>query len=94
MIQTKEDALLSEITDNAQQLKNMIQSMVDGRKQLRASHSDQLDDYERKMCAFLWSCRPLLSTATMARMVGWSRQTLYSKWEKYGYIVDDQSPTK
>jgi DNA-binding NtrC family response regulator len=94
MIQTKEDELLSEINDNAQQLKNMIQGLVEGRKKLKSSHSDELEDYEKKMVNFFWQCRDLLSTATMARMAGWSRQTLYSKWEKYGYVVDDQTQSK
>ncbi len=84
-----EDELFTDIGDNVQRLKDMIVEWVDGKKELKELHRTQIDEYESKMLAFLWRCRKLLSTATISRMVGMSRQTLYEKWQKHGYDVNE-----
>lgn len=86
-----EDELFTDINDNVQRLQERIQFMVDGRRELKSTHSTELDEYEGVMLAFLWRCRTVLSTAKMARMIGLSRQALYTKWRKYGYNPTDES---
>lgn len=84
-----EDELFADIGDNVQRLKDQINSWVDGKKELKELHRVQIDEYEGKMLGFLWKCRKLLSTATISRMVGMSRQTLYEKWQKHGFDVNE-----
>ena len=84
-----EEELFVDIGDNVQRLQTMIDNWVDGKKQLKEKHKSELEDYERGMLSFLWRCRKLLSTATLARRVAMSRQTLYAKWEQYGFDIND-----
>lgn len=84
-----EEKLFVDIGDNVQRLTGMIDSWVEGKKELKEKHKTELDTYERGMLSFLWRCRKLLSTATLARKVGMSRQTLYAKWEQYGFDIKD-----
>ncbi len=84
-----EEELFVDIGDNVQRLNAMIDEWVDGKRKLKEEHKTQLDEYERGMLSFLWRCRKLLSTATLSRKVGMSRQTLYEKWTRYGYDTSD-----
>lgn len=85
-----EDELFEEIGDNVNRLQSMIQFWVDGKKELKSNQRQELEEYEAEMLSFLWRCRGLLTVAKLARMVGLSRQTLYEKWQRYGYAVDDE----
>jgi DNA-binding NtrC family response regulator len=40
---------------------------------------------ERVIMDILWRYRGIISVTEMANRLGWSRQTIYNKWEKYGY---------
>lgn len=84
-----EEELFIDIGDNVQRLNTMIDSWVVGKRDLKEKHKSELDDYERGMLSFLWKCRKLLSIAMISRKVGMSRQTLYEKWAKYGFDIND-----
>lgn len=85
----QDSALFDDIGESAEKLKERINFWVTGKQDLRGRHKDEIEEYEREMFAFLWRCRPLLSTAKIARMVNMSRQNLYERWRKYGFEVDD-----
>jgi len=84
-----DDELFTDIDENDQRLKTTIETWVEGKKKLKEGHREELDEYEGRMFAFLWRCRPILSTATLSRLVGMSRQTLYEKWQKHGFDVNE-----
>lgn len=84
-----EEDLFTDIGDNVLHLKSMIAEWVEGKRELKEQQKQQLEEYESKMLSFLWRCRKLLSTATISRMVGMSRQTLYEKWQKHGFDVNE-----
>jgi len=86
-----EEEIFDRLSSNAQELKSVISSMVEGRKVLKESHRETLEDYDRRMLSFLWRCRPLLSTVVIARMVGLSRQRLYEKWQKFGFDTNEDA---
>lgn len=85
---TEED-LFTDIGDNVQRLNVMLDEWVEGKRKLKEEHKNELDEFERGMLSFLWRCRKLLSTSTLSRKVGMSRQTLYEKWERYGFDIND-----
>jgi DNA-binding NtrC family response regulator len=84
-----EEELFVDIGDNVQRLNSMLDEWVEGKRKLKEEHKNELDEFERGMLAFLWRCRKLLSTSTLSRKVGMSRQTLYEKWERYGFDIND-----
>lgn len=79
-----EDRLLEDLSNDAQRLQDLIRSWSEGKKQLKTKQRKEYLTYEQDMLTFLWRCKPLLSSAKMARMIGWSRQRLYEKWKSYG----------
>jgi DNA-binding NtrC family response regulator len=85
-----EDDLFESINGNAKLLEERIQSLVAEKRSLKYQHNNEVESLEAKIFSFLWRCRPYMTTAKIARMVGLSRQGLYSKWSKYGYTPDDQ----
>lgn len=86
-----DDEIFVRLSSNAQELKDIIGSMVSSRKVLKESHRAELELYDREMLTFLWQCRPLLSTVVIARMIGLSRQRLYEKWTKFGFDTSDDA---
>lgn len=81
--------IFKDIGDDVNRLKEQINQLVKGKQDLKLSHRSELEDYEREMLTFLWRCRTFLSTATLARMIGISRQRLYEKWNQYGFDTTD-----
>jgi DNA-binding NtrC family response regulator len=77
--------VFKDIGRNVDQLREEINQLVRGRQELKQAHRSELDEYERQMLTFLWRCRTYLSTATIARMIGLSRQRLYEKWNQHGF---------
>lgn len=84
-----ESDIFSEIGQSVDRLKAQIERLVEGRRDLKLSQRAELEEYERQMLTFLWRCRTFLSTATMARMIGMSRQMLYEKWNRHGFDTID-----
>ena len=80
-----ESDIFKDIGQNVDRLRSQIEQLVEGRRDLKKSQRAELEAYERNMLTFLWRCRTFLSTATMARMIGMSRQMLYEKWNHHGF---------
>lgn len=83
------DDIFKDIGQNVDRLKDAIHQLVKGKQDLKVTHKSELEEYERGMLTFLWRCRTFLSTATIARMIGMSRQRLYEKWRQHGFDTTD-----
>lgn len=80
-----EDDIFKDIGQNVDRLKLKIGEFVKGKQDLKLAQKSELAEYEKNMLTFLWRCRTFLSTATIARMIGISRQSLYEKWSQHGF---------
>lgn len=89
MLNTPESDIFRDIGQNVDRLRKQIDQLVEGRRDLKKAQKAALEEYEREMLTFLWRCRTFLSTATMARMIGMSRQMLYEKWNHHGFDTTD-----
>lgn len=85
-----EPEIFTRLSADAQLLKDSIDELVEQRKSLKEKHRSELEDYDKQMLAFLWRCRPLLTTVVIARMIGLSRQRLYEKWAKFGFDTSEE----
>lgn len=86
---TEESDIFKDIGQNVDRLKIAIGKLVDGKRALKLEHKAELEAYELNMLTFLWRCRTFLSTATIARMIGMSRQGLYEKWSQHGFDTSE-----
>lgn len=84
-----EERIFRDMDDNLDRLMIQIQQLVEGKNKLRARHKAEIEAYEHRMFSFLWQARTWVKTTTLARAVGISRQMLYTKWTRFGFIVED-----
>lgn len=63
----------------------VIELLQDHRQQLAVTN-----DIERQVLTVLWNLRGTVKIDNMLNWTGWSKQTLYNKWKKYGMKVDDE----
>ena len=53
--------------------------------------SDQANESERSVVEHLWNLRGKVPVDAMGQATGWSRQTIYNKWNKHGFKSKSRS---
>lgn len=73
---------------------NMLNEPQDRVNCLMQKHRDQVNlvsDVELLLMQALWDLRGTVKVDDMLRWTGWSKQTLYNKWSKYGLKENNEN---
>lgn len=65
-----------------ERFRHVIEGMVSRLAQGNAT----VGESEKTLVQALWDNRGTFTVAEMSEFSGWSRQTIYNKWYKYGYM--------
>lgn len=55
----------------------------------KTDHENGIRDNEQELMEYLFALRGKVTVDIMADWTGWSRQTLYNKWKKFGLDPED-----
>lgn len=81
---------MSEQGDPAIDEKSRVTRLLDTRLE-QLSLAEQAENH---LMQALWDLRGSYSLEDMVRWTGWSRQTIYNKWEKHGLEIKRQDNAK
>ena len=48
------------------------------------------NELELQILEYLWNHRGRVTVDAMAEATGWTRQTIYNKWQKHGFKLSNQ----
>lgn len=65
-------------------MSNLLSTIAD-RKAKQTQHKEYAENEEFEIVAALWNARGEVTLKDMTSLSGWSKQTIYNKWRKYGY---------